>query len=307
MSMDIRFCALESVERSESILGTATEASCYLLVECDDVWPAEVGGILLNAGLPEELGRALQAFVDWCPQTVHPLLVKQPGRSGPRRIYVVRADLSKGKCLLFEDVQEDPLAALQDAYFRPERIDDIALVCTHGKRDKCCAKLGVPVYAELQQRLGGRFEVFQCSHVGGDRFAANVFWLPHGVCLGHVHTDVAGTIGKLKEGLIPLPHLRGTASLPSAAQYLEGHWRKELNLERPGMFELQDFEERDLGERQVSAITLRIPSMQRAVQGFVSIHRSSSTVLASCNRNGAGHPRIFQLVSEREFLECALK
>ncbi len=67
------------------------------------------------------------------------------------------------------------------------------VVCTHGKRDRCCAKQGRPLYDALR----GETEtdrVWQSTHVGGDRFAGNVVVLPHGLYYGRVGPVDAGTL-----------------------------------------------------------------------------------------------------------------
>ena len=294
----IRFCARESADRGDSILGTATESSCYLLVECAGAWPSKVADILFASGIPEGLSRALREFIAWCPEVVHPLLIKQPGRLGPPRIYLVRSNPAAGKCLRYDDFDNDFFAALQDAYVHPGHIGDIALVCTHGKKDKCCAKFGEPVYDRFRIELKDKFEVFQCSHIGGDRFAANVIWLPYGIHLGHVHTELSAAIDKLRTKSIPLQNLRGRASLPSAAQYLEGHLRAKLSLENPGAFELLDYRERDGSGKLFCFVSLRDVILGEVHEGYVSIHRSTSRVLSSCNTDSEAHPRVFSLIDE---------
>ena len=55
----------------------------------------------------------------------------------------------------------------------------LLLVCTHGIRDRCCARYG----QELCRNLHGLAPdgwVWQASHVGGDRFAGNLVVLPEG-------------------------------------------------------------------------------------------------------------------------------
>ena len=74
-----------------------------------------------------------------------------------------------------------------DATVRSGTDDDgapIYAVCAHGTHDACCAIRGRPVAAALDQLRPGR--VWECSHVGGDRFAANVLVLPSGVLYGRV-------------------------------------------------------------------------------------------------------------------------
>lgn len=97
--------------------------------------------------------------------------------------------------------------------------DDAAwfLVCAHGKHDPCCALLGRDVAAALDAVRPGR--VWETSHVGGDRFAANVLVLPDGMLYGRVP---AGGVGQFADavdaGLVALPLLRGRVGLPPVAQ-----------------------------------------------------------------------------------------
>lgn len=56
-------------------------------------------------------------------------------------------------------------------------------VCTHGTRDRCCAKWGYAAYrSALALHRGGAspFRPVQCSHLGGDRFAATGIFFPSG-------------------------------------------------------------------------------------------------------------------------------
>ena len=50
--------------------------------------------------------------------------------------------------------------------------EPVFLVCTHGKRNVCCARLGVPLAQALATRHPG--QVWETTHVGGHRFAANL-------------------------------------------------------------------------------------------------------------------------------------
>lgn len=64
--------------------------------------------------------------------------------------------------------------------------DPVALVCTHGARDACCAELGRPVVAALAAADLGGAAVWESSHVGGHRFAANLVVLPRGLYYGRL-------------------------------------------------------------------------------------------------------------------------
>ena len=86
------------------------------------------------------------------------------------------------------------------------------LACAHSKHDTCCALRGRPVAAALEHQRPGH--VWECSHVGGERFAANVLVLPLGLMYGRVlpfaateftaATDDGLVIGALLRGRIGL-------------------------------------------------------------------------------------------------------
>src|SRR5439155_1696920 len=101
------------------------------------------------------------------------------------------------------------------------------LVCAHGKHDPCCAIRGRAVAAALAARRPDA--VWECSHVGGDRFAANVVALPHGLYYGHVTpAGAAGLIEAYEAGRVDATLLRGRSSLPAPVQFAQQHARLAL-------------------------------------------------------------------------------
>jgi (2Fe-2S) ferredoxin len=60
---------------------------------------------------------------------------------------------------------------------------------------------------------------WECSHLGGDRFAATMLVLPEGLCYGRVDaTDAAGLVRLYLDGRLDHRFLRGRTSLPHAVQ-----------------------------------------------------------------------------------------
>ena len=102
--------------------------------------------------------------------------------------------------------------------------DALFAVCTHGRRDPCCAERGRP----LASALSGAFpeEAWESTHIGGDRFAGNMIAFPHGYYFGRLDpvrgVEVAtGYVG----GTVDLEHLRGRSCRPTDVQAAEHHLR----------------------------------------------------------------------------------
>ncbi len=103
------------------------------------------------------------------------------------------------------------------------------LVCTNGARDPCCAIRGPAVAAALDRLRPG--QVYECSHLGGHRFAANVLVLPDGLCFGRLDPHAAVSLAEeLEAGNLPLDHLRGRTALAPEQQAAEILIRRELGL-----------------------------------------------------------------------------
>ena len=116
-------------------------------------------------------------------------LIRRPDRTGRqvRRPTVLIAGGPVGRRWLERRELDDPraLGELDPAAFADcaapgfgAPAEAALLVCTHGRREVCCAKYGRPVAQALAARYGPL--VWETTHVGGDRFAANLVVLPSG-------------------------------------------------------------------------------------------------------------------------------
>ncbi len=95
--------------------------------------------------------------------------------------------------------------------------DPVVAVCAHGKHDQCCAVRGRSACKAIATRYPEY--TWECSHLGGDRFAATMLVLPEGLCYGRVDsTDSADLVRLYKEGRLDNRFLRGRTSLPHAVQ-----------------------------------------------------------------------------------------
>jgi hypothetical protein len=118
----------------------------------------------------------------------------------------------------FEDVPLEAAADVVMGYVRgtltSPRIAPrpMLLVCTHGQRDRCCARFGLALTRALEAcDARERVEVREASHLGGDRFAPTVLVLPSGHMYGHLTPDDAPALLRAALGGPPLlPRFRGS-------------------------------------------------------------------------------------------------
>jgi hypothetical protein len=110
----------------------------------------------------------------------------------------------------------------------------LVVVCTHGRRDPCCAERGRPIVATAAASHPGR--VWESTHVGGDRFAGNLVTFPHGLYFGHVDpAEAPGIVAAYAEAaprIGALERYRGRSSHRLVVQAADAAVRAELRLER---------------------------------------------------------------------------
>ena len=224
-------CAGASLLRNESVAGTASNVRAFLLVEYTGAWGVNA---LRDARLPYGLGNHL--LLSSHAVGVRALLARRPDRSGTDevRVFAAYADPVAPwlETAAFSDVHEVldlELAALgRGRSIGLEPTDgSLFCVCTHGKHDACCAERGRPVAAALE--TAHREETWEVSHIGGDRFAANMLVLPHGLYYGRLDAVSAlGVAGSHLAGGLELDHLRGRSGLGMPAQAAEIGLRRRL-------------------------------------------------------------------------------
>ncbi|MDQ3738487.1 MAG: hypothetical protein M3337_04890 [Actinomycetota bacterium] len=107
----------------------------------------------------------------------------------------------------------------------------IALICTNGRHDSCCATFGRPLMRALRETPWVD-QAWECSHVGGDRFAANVVILPEGLYYGRVDPDaVEALLERHGERLLLLDNYRGRSTLSFGEQAAEYFVRREHGID----------------------------------------------------------------------------
>jgi hypothetical protein len=220
------------------MVGTASTVRAFLLLENPGPWGVNA---LRDARLPDGLGEELVQRAT--ASRVRVLLVRRPGRRlASDRIRVLAAYAHHSRPWMetteladiheVHDLDVEALGAGRSMGLTPHH-DPVFAVCTHGRHDTCCAERGRPVAAGLAAVHPEN--TWEVSHIGGDRFAANLLVLPHGLYYGRL--DPAAAVGVADAhlgGRVDLEHLRGRSGMAMSLQAAEIELRRYLNDERLG-------------------------------------------------------------------------
>jgi hypothetical protein len=212
-------------------VGSASPARRWLLIEHPGPWARAA---LDSVGIAPAQQALVSAVV---PGVTRVMLVRRPGRQprdGLRRWTVLDHDagqLASGTWGQSPDVRSSPdrpdagLLTAADALVHATPADrpsdpvalPLLLVCAHGRHDVCCAVRGRPAAAALAGRWPE--QTWECTHTGGDRFAANVVVLPDGVYYGRLDAmNAVDVVEAHLAGRVDVDHLRGFTTEPAPAQ-----------------------------------------------------------------------------------------
>jgi len=225
--LDDRRCSVQALRRGDSPVATASPVQRWLLIEQPGPWGHDA---LNESRFDADVARALARRSR--EEGVRLLLVRRPGDrladSGRRWAYADGRPGHEGLWWSVRSSDGDLLTVPWDGSIGEAASGSTYLVCTHGGHDACCALRGRPLARALP--APGPADVWECSHLGGDRFAANVLVLPHGFYYGQVPGDGSDLVAAHGRGQVALPWLRGRAGVPAPGQAAQHFARSELGL-----------------------------------------------------------------------------
>jgi hypothetical protein len=229
-------CSALAEELAEPMSGTVDVRPRWLLVEDRGAWGEKAVAALLGAAFEAKAKE----------RGVRVVLVRRregdPAADAVRRVFLVDTERARMSATTVEDLAE--LEPMLDA--DPEAVgapwtEPLLLVCTNGKRDACCALRGRALVSALAADHAGR--TWECTHLGGHRFAANLVCLPHGVLYGRVPPGEGRRVADAYlAGRVDPALLRGRSAWPGPAQVAEATVRLELGLDRLDDVRLDDWE-----------------------------------------------------------------
>lgn len=210
----------------EPLAATAPHAAAYVIIEQPGPWGREA---VTDSHLPPDLAAHLTT-ARGSGTTV--LLARHPSRTerdlhGTRQVWigftapgnvrlrhVAHATVEDLLGLDFAAIAGNSLPALG------ERSDARPLfVCTHSGRDRCCALHGRALLNDLLAQGHAPESIWECSHLGGHRFAPTALAMPSGTLYGRLTpAGSASLVAQLQAGRIELAHYRGRSYFPSPLQ-----------------------------------------------------------------------------------------
>lgn len=225
-------CADDAESRGELLAGTASRADRFVLVEFPTPWPHKA----LDA-FSVDVRAALETV---CAATsAKLLLIRRSGERSPgsgryhhrwQRRWAVY-DVKQRRSLWGHWTTEADLGPLVDAAKSAPSdrwsADPVVLVCTHARHDACCGVRGRPVAAALAEAHPDM--LWECTHVGGHRFAANLVLPLDGTYYGRVDAETGADLidAHVEKSEISGEHVRGFSWMAPAAQAVavEAHRR----------------------------------------------------------------------------------
>jgi hypothetical protein len=231
-----RFCAQISRERQDPFIGLAVQAELWLLVEYNGPWERSA---VLNNQLATPVQEWLRTvYRGNTPSRAMVLFIRQHMRPlSTIRCFVAvtreaRRAIYKFQYECYEDLLSLDLPALKAgaSHYDQYRFNEpLFLICTNGKHDMCCAKFGLPVYNECARLVGE--QAWHCTHVGGDKYAANMVCLPHGIYYSRVTVPETTTIlAASADNSLYLEKFRGRTCYPSLVQAADYYLRRQTEI-----------------------------------------------------------------------------
>ena len=279
------------------MIATAAPARRWLLVEQPGAWGR-------NALRESQLEPALTArLAQACAERgVRIQVIRRPPDRGeparPRRWGYVVSDARTPTTWWGDYGQDAELLELPfDGSQGTPSTEPILLVCTHARHDACCALFGRPVYSSLAKHYPDN--TWETSHVGGDRFAANLVILPHGLYYGGLDGETASRVLTAHtDGLIEAAYYRGRSVQPVPTQAAEHYLREYLGERRIDAIVAIDLQQTDNARwvARLAHVDGAEFNVEVATTHTPALHR------LTCSAMHPAAARLFDLLSLREVL-----
>lgn len=230
MVVDERWCA--ELNADEALAGSAPPATTHVFIEHLGPWPSSPMEVLdLNYAAELDELDASVALVR------RPAAFRSSETGFPERPTVIvstagRVATTRTAGLPSVSTLSVAVAALTRGELPAgwEYEPWLILVCTHARRDACCARLGRPLVDELLTTTAAD-QIWETTHLGGHRFAPTCLALPSRVVYGRVTSDrVPELASAIARGHVVPDLMRGRTTYGPALQAAEVVARTRLGV-----------------------------------------------------------------------------
>jgi len=262
-------CSLTTRAAGIPLAGSAPQAPAWLVVEQRIPWAA-------RALQSQRLDPDLRALLTNVSATV--LFARRQDASGPERYWFSSAAATSGLVNGYVSELMEVLAANNPLSTLPSTLpgDPVLFVCANAKRDVCCAIESKPLLAQLSERI----DVWQCTHIGGHRFAPTALLLPTGVVYGRLTAENAVTaLDWAGRGEIVTTEARGSSWLNPLEQIADIHVRHRFDVTH-ALDLVYEVHDADSGTPTITVRHLDGRSWRVGLQ-----RRQSAPVLEACGRD----------------------
>ena len=249
-------CSAFSDRLGEPLAGTAPVATTWLAIEQPGPWGARaLTQSHMDRFVGQELGRQAEGT------GLRIALIRRVGHhaltdaDAPRRVLI--CDTRPGTTAVRSFTVSDPRDLLDldlgsiaagwiDELGEPHA-DPAILVCTNGKRDRCCAELGRSLALDLAEAAASvaesaaesepesdsaalaAAEIWEADHLGGHRFAPTAVVLPTGYVYGRLDiATAAAAVDAARRGQVEIEQARGRSTWSRPGQAADLALRAEL-------------------------------------------------------------------------------
>ena len=287
-------CSIESLQYNEPLIGTAPRADVWFLLEYSGRWGNKA---LKESSIPDEVKAHLKEQLETIPYSRLLLTKKSPRPNDEITFFAALSVLNLPRLYKFHlsnytELLDFDLAAIASQDLRYEETvttEDLFVICTNGLRDTCCSLHGTVTYNAIRADYGDI--LWQSTHHGGHRFAANLLHLPHGHSFGRLRPENATSVlESALERRIALEHYRGRSIFPEPVQAAEILLRQKLGVDRINVLTLSS------AEQESESWKVQFSENGRFHEVRVSVEESAEMVLLSCGDKKTSPIKHFRLV-----------
>lgn len=248
-------CSYASQQIEEFMPGTVKQTRAWILIEDSEPPGAKA---LRDSNIPDRVKTRLEDLTDHLPASKVLLIRGGPPEPAGVRMFCVNSceyapRLYRFVLSSYNDLLDFDFEALFAGLWSPQEAvieEPLFLVCTNGRRDPCCTRLGLPAYESLAAQESG--SAWQTSHVGGHRFAPNMVCFPRGIFYGRAAPErIVEIASEYRAGRLVPDLYRGRACYPKPAQAAEYHLCTHTGRCDLGDFDLDSIEQLGSNEWQV--------------------------------------------------------